>query len=103
MELLVRVQLTKTFVQSKEQQDWLTAMIRYPKFFLVDTKTDSMVELKQVDRGSSMKVMNWEIYKSFFENNKISPSFVHANYTYDVVDEDTRKIIGPMGTVSEVY
>ena len=78
-------------------------MIRYPKFFLVDTKTDSMVELKQVDRGSSMKVMNWEIYKSFFENNKISPSFVHANYTYDVVDEDTRKIIGPMGTVSEVY
>ena len=76
----------------------------YPKSFLVDTKTDTMVQLKKIDRGSSsMKGMVWEIYKSFFENNEIRPSFIYANYTYDVVNEDTGKKIGSCGTVSEVF
>ena len=74
----------------------------YPKFFMVDKKSDSMVELEKIEDGSNMKVMIWEIYKSFFDNNKISPSFVHANYTHDVVDEDTGEKIGPMGTVNDV-
>ena len=63
-------------------------------------ESNSMVELKKIGGVSSMKVMIWEIYKSFFENNKISPSFIYANYTHDLVDEDTGKKIGPMGTVS---
>ena len=71
----------------------------YPKSFLVDKKTDSMVELQKIDRGSSMKVMVWEIYKSFFKNHKISPSFIYANYTFDVVNADTGKRIGPFATV----
>ena len=75
----------------------------YPKSFLVDKKTDSMVELQKIDRGSSMKVMVWEIYKSFFKNHKISPSFIYANYTFDVVNADTGKKIGPFATVSEVF
>ena len=39
----------------------------------------------------------------FFENNEIRPSFIDANYTYDVVNEDTGKKIGSFGTVSEVF
>ena len=74
----------------------------YPKFFMVDKKSDSMVELEKIEDGSNMKVMIWEIYKSFFDNNKISPSFVDANYTHDVVDEETGEKIGPMGTVSDL-
>ena len=76
----------------------------YPKSFLVDTKTNTMVQLKKIDKGSSsIKGMVWEIYKSFFENNEIRPSFIYANYTYDVVNEDTGKKIGSFGTVSEVF
>ena len=72
----------------------------YPKSFLVDKESNSMVELKKIRGETNMRVMTWEIYKSFFENNKISPSFIYANYTHDLVDEDTGKKIGPMGSVS---
>ena len=75
----------------------------YPKSFLVDKKTDSMVELQKIDRQSSMKVMVWEIYESFFKNHKISPSYIYANYTFDIVNEDTGKKVGPLSTVSEVF
>ena len=74
----------------------------YPKTFMVDEENNSMVELEKIDDGGSTKVMMWEIYKSFFEINKISPSFIDANFTFDVVNEDTGKKIGPFGTVSEV-
>ena len=71
-------------------------------FHMVDEENNSMVELKKIDDGGSTKVMMWEIYKSFFEINKISPSFIDANFTFDVVNEDTGKKIWPFGTVSEV-
>ena len=84
-----------------------TAKLAYsndnPKSFLVDKKTDSMVELKKIDHESSMKVMVWEIYKSFFKNHKISPSYIYANYTFDIVNEDTGKKVGPLSTVNEVF
>ena len=90
---------TYNYICSEQSTARLAYSNDYPKSFLVDKENNSMVELKK-GGGRNMKVMIWEIYKSFFVKNKISPSFIYANYTFDFINEDTGEKIGPMGTVS---